>query len=54
MENNFYWIRRLTENTNNIFRWFDAERKVANAALSKVIEHTYYEKAIRKMIDDVL
>ncbi|MEO8772423.1 MAG: DNA mismatch repair protein MutS [Ferruginibacter sp.] len=50
----FLLIRRLTENTNNIFRWFDAERKVAHAALSKVIAHTYYEKAIRKMIDDVL
>lgn len=50
----FLLLRRLAENTNNIFRWFDAERRVANAALARVIENTYYEKVIRQMIDDVL
>ena len=50
----FLLIRRLTENTNNIFRWFDAERKIANASLAKVIAESYYEKLIRQMIDDVL
>ncbi|MBC7536179.1 MAG: DNA mismatch repair protein MutS [Ferruginibacter sp.] len=50
----FLLIRRLTENTNNIFRWFDAERSIANASLAKVIADSYYEKLIRQMIDDVL
>ncbi|MFT3911632.1 MAG: DNA mismatch repair protein MutS [Ferruginibacter sp.] len=50
----FILIRKLTENMNNIFRWFDAERRVANAALSKVIDNIYYEKVIRQMIDEVL
>lgn len=50
----FLLLRRLAENTNNIFRWFDAERRVANAALARVIENTYYEKVIRQMIEDVL
>ena len=50
----FLLIRRLAENTNNIFRWFDAERKIANASLAKVIAESYYEKLIRQMIDDVL
>ena len=40
----FILIRKLTDNMNNISRWFDAERRVANTALSKVIENIYYEK----------
>jgi DNA mismatch repair protein MutS2 len=47
-------LRLLAESMEKIFRWFDAERKIAYAALSKVIEGNYYEKAIIKMIDDVL
>ena len=47
-------VRRLSENTNNIFRWFDAERKTAYGALAKVIDSTYYEKVIIEMIDEVL
>ncbi len=47
-------IRRLAENMSNIFRWFDSERRIAYPALAKVIEHTYYEKAIIALIDDVL
>ena len=34
-------IRRLTENTGSIFRWFDNERRIAYPALSNVIENTY-------------
>ncbi len=50
----FLLIKKLAENTNNIFRWFDNERRVAYPALSKVIEDTYYEKMINELINDVL
>lgn len=50
----FLLIKRLTQNTNNIFRWFDAERRQAYGALAKVIHDTYYEKAIPQLIDEVL
>ncbi len=47
-------VRKLGESIENIFRWFDNERKTAYAALAKVISSTYYEKAIAEMINDVL
>jgi DNA mismatch repair protein MutS2 len=47
-------IRRLVENIEKIFRWFDNERRQAYAGLTKVIADTFYEKAIIKMIDEVL
>jgi DNA mismatch repair protein MutS2 len=47
-------IRRLVENMGTIFRWFDAERRQAFPALSKVITGTYYEKVIIELIDEVL
>ena len=50
----FLLIKRLTQNTNNIFRWFDSERRQAYGALAKVINDTYYEKAIPQLIDEVL
>lgn len=50
----FMQIRRLAEGTASIFRWFDAERRVAYPALAKVIAHTNYEKAIITQIDEVL
>ena len=50
----FLLIRRLAENTNNIFRWFDNERRTAYAALAKAIQDSYYERLIIEMIDEVL
>jgi DNA mismatch repair protein MutS2 len=50
----FLLVKRLTENTNTIFRWFDTERRQAYSALAKVINDTYYEKAIPQLIDEVL
>ena len=50
----FLLIRRLAENTNNIFRWFDNERRTAYPALTKVINDSYYEKVIVEMIDEIL
>ncbi len=47
-------IRRLTENTGSIFRWFDNERRLAFAGLAKVIEGTYFEKQIIENIDEIL
>ena len=50
----FLLIRRLAENTNNIFRWFDNERRVAYQALATVIQDSYYEKVINELIDETL
>ena len=50
----FLLIRRLAENAASIFRWFDAERRSAYAALYKVIDGSYYEKKIIELIDEVL
>ncbi len=50
----FMQIRKLAESMNAIFRWFDQERKTAYPALSKVIQHTHYEKKILHLIDDIL
>ena len=50
----FLHIRRLSENTGNIFRWFDNERRVAYPGLTNVVENTYYEKAIIELVDEIL
>ncbi|MDB5201036.1 MAG: mismatch repair protein MutS [Ferruginibacter sp.] len=50
----FLLIRRLAENTNNIFRWFTVEMRDTYSGLTQVIENNYYEKAIRQLIDEVL
>ena len=47
-------IRKLAENTANIFRWFDPEKRTAFPSMAKVIEGVYYEKAIIAMIDEVV
>lgn len=50
----FLQIRKLAENANNIFRWFDAERRIAYPAITKVVNNTYYEKTINELINDIL
>ncbi len=47
-------IRKLAENLEKIFRWFDAERKTYYGSLARVIENSYYEKNIIAFIDEVL
>jgi DNA mismatch repair protein MutS2 len=47
-------IRKLAESIEKIFRWFDAERRVAYNALAEVISGTYYEKKIKELIDEVI
>lgn len=49
----FINIRKLAANTERIFRWFDVERRLAYAALYKVLEDSYYEKTIIQMIDEI-
>ena len=50
----FMQVRKLAESMQNIFRWFDNDRRLAYPALVKVIDDTYYEKVIMELIDDVL
>ena len=47
-------IRKLAESMEKLFRWFDAERREAYPALTKVISQTYYEKLIAELISEVL
>lgn len=47
-------LRKLAESLEKIFRWFNQERRITYGALAKVIEGTYYEKAVITMIDEVL
>lgn len=47
-------VRKLAESIEKIFRWFDAERRVAHPGLAEIIQGTYYEKAIIALIDEVV
>ncbi len=50
----FLMIRRLAENTKDLFRWFDSERQLAFPSLYSVISDSFYEKAILGQIDEIL
>ncbi|WP_336514109.1 endonuclease MutS2 [Pollutibacter soli] len=50
----FLQVRRLAENTKDIFRWFDADRQSAYESLYRVISSTHYEKIILQQIDEIL
>jgi DNA mismatch repair protein MutS2 len=50
----FLEIRKLPISMQSLFRWFDKDRKLAYSALYKVIQNSYYEKAILDLIDDVI
>jgi len=47
-------VRRLSEHTNNIFKWFDGERMQAYANMYEVIGESYYEKTIVESIDIII
>ena len=47
-------IRKLTINAENIFRWFDPEKRTSFSALAHVLADAYYEKNIKDSIDAVL
>jgi DNA mismatch repair protein MutS2 len=50
----FIEIKKLCQNAENIFRWFDADRRLAWVALEKIIANSYYEKNIKQSIEEVL
>jgi DNA mismatch repair protein MutS2 len=50
----FLLIKKLAFSIQQIFRWFDNERRIAFPSLAEVITETYYEKNIAAMIDEVL
>ncbi len=50
----FLLVRKVAESMQRIFRWFDPERRLAYPSLARVIEHTWYEKVIIELIDEVL
>lgn len=50
----FLHIRKLAENTSNIFRWLDNERRLSFPAITRVVDNSYYEKTIIECIDEVL
>lgn len=47
-------IRKLAENTRQVFHWFDEERRVVYPALLKIVQHSHYEKNIVLLINGVL
>lgn len=50
----FLELRKLAQTMQNIFRWFDEERRVAYPGLFQLLSGTHYEKAIINAIDIVL
>ena len=51
--NQFLSIKKLTAAIQQIFRWFDNERRIAFPSLALVISETYFEKTIAEMIDEI-
>ncbi len=50
----FVEVKKLCANTENIFRWFDNEKRLAWHGLALIINDTYYEKQIKTSIEEVL
>lgn len=50
----FLSIRRLAVAIQQVFRWFDNEKRIAYPFMALVIEKTYFEKTIVEIIDEVL
>ncbi len=50
----FLSIKKLSAAIQQIFRWFNNDRRIAFASLALVINDTYFEKAIAMLIDEVL
>jgi DNA mismatch repair protein MutS2 len=47
-------IKSLCVNIENIYRWFDTEKKLAFPALTAIVANSYFEKIIVECIDEVL
>jgi DNA mismatch repair protein MutS2 len=52
--NQFLLIKKLATSIQQIFRWFDNDRRIAFPFLALVISETYFEKTIVQVIDEVL
>lgn len=50
----FMLIKKLAQNTANIFRWFTKEMADVYPALMQPLTNTYYEKTIVELINNVL
>jgi DNA mismatch repair protein MutS2 len=50
----FLQIKKLANAIQQIFRWFSPDRKMAYPSLALIIEQTFFEKAISKLIDEIL
>ena len=50
----FLLIKKLANNAENIFRWFDEERRQLYPSLTFIIDGTYFEKTIRILIEEIL
>lgn len=50
----FLQIKSLSENINNIYRWFDNERRSAFPFLAQVIANSHYDKNIIVWIDEII
>jgi DNA mismatch repair protein MutS2 len=47
-------IRKMCITIQDIFRWFDTEKRIAYPACTYIIQDSYYEEAIKKSIDEVI
>ncbi len=50
----FLSIKKLAIAIQQIFRWFDNDRRIAFPSLALVINETYFEKVIVNVIDEIL
>ena len=50
----FLQIKKLANAIQQIFRWFSPDRKLAYPSLATIVEETYFEKTIPKLIDEIL
>ena len=50
----FLLVKKLALNTENVFRWFNEERKAQFPYLSNVIQDLYFEKSIVTEIDKII
>ncbi len=53
-EDQWVTIRRLAISLEDIFRWFDTERRQAYPTLTYIVAESYYEKSIKESINLVL
>lgn len=50
----FLQIVRLCQNMEGLFRWFNTDNRIAYPYLTKIIEHSYYEKTIKESIEAII